>query len=308
MVPGLLLVVSGCDEVFTPEFTYGSVDVSINLPDGRGVPHVPLVLYTGTRHLAYANTDSSGAAYFDHVPEGPAGVAAAPVVYVAEDETYYVGVSGGPAAYYKTIQVSEGDRLRVEFQYDDSRGSIAVQVLDEASQPVSGLNVELYTGEGTLAVQTLPESGLVVFSQLGAGDYGVRVLGSASCALLPDGFVYQDGLIVGPGQDLKIEFVLPSPCVYSNEPGSIAVQVLDEASQPVSGLNVELYTGEGTLAVQTLPESGLVVFSQLGAGDYGVRVLGSASCALLPDGFVYQDGLIVGLGQDLEIKFVLPPC
>jgi hypothetical protein len=84
--------------------------------------------------------------------------------------------------------------------------------------------------------------------------------------------------------------------------------VLDEASQPVSGLNVELYTGEGTLAVQALPESGLVVFSQLGPGDYGVRVLGSATCPLLPDGFVHKDGLIVGPGQDLEIEFVLPPC
>ena len=210
-MPGLLLVASGCDEVFTPEFTYGSVDVSINLPDGRGVPHVPLVLYTGTRHLAYANTDSSGAAYFDQVPEGPAGVGAAPVVYVAEDETYYVGVSGGPEAYYKTIEVSEGDRLRVEFQYDDSRGSIAVQVLDETSQPVSGLNVELYTTEGVLIRQTLPESGSLLFSKLSQKDYAVRVLGSATCPLLPDGFVHKDGLIVGPGQDLEIEFVLP-PC------------------------------------------------------------------------------------------------
>ena len=105
----------------------------------------------------------------------------------------------------------EGDEIRVEFQYEDARGSIALRVLDQDSVPQSGFVVELYTASGTQERTTLSESGSVLFSELTPADYGVRVLGSGACPLLPDGFVYRDGLIVSLRQNLEIEIVLP-PC------------------------------------------------------------------------------------------------
>ena len=69
----------GCDSVFTEPFAYGAVDVTVTLPDDRGVPGLDLTLYSGSRHHAYAVTDSTGAARFEFVPEGPLGVSIAPV-------------------------------------------------------------------------------------------------------------------------------------------------------------------------------------------------------------------------------------
>lgn len=198
-----LVVAAGCDAVFTPPFTYAAVEVTVTLPDGVGVPDVPLVLYSGTRHLAYADTDSSGAAYFDFVAEGPTGVGAS--------STLFFRAAEHPDGYYRTFSVSEGDLVQVAFNFEDARGSIRLQVLDQMSQPVSGLDVELYTSLGVQIRQTLPASGSLLFSKLSPADYGVRVLGSGTCPLLPAGFVYRDRLGVGVQQDLSVEIVLP-PC------------------------------------------------------------------------------------------------
>ena len=116
-----------------------------------------------------------------------------------------------PDGYYKTFRVVEGDEIRVEFQYEDARGSIALRVLDQDSVPQSGFVVELYTASGTQERTTLSESGSVLFSELTPADYGVRVLGSGVCPLFPKGFVYRDGLIVSLRQNFEIEIVLP-PC------------------------------------------------------------------------------------------------
>ncbi len=198
-----LIVTQACEEVFTPRFTYASVEVVVTLPDGEGVSGVPLVLYNGTRHLDYGKTDSSGVSRFDLVPEGDLGVSSAP--------TRYFYAKQHPDGYYRTFRVVEGDEIRVEFQYEDARGSIALRVLDQDSVPQSGFVVELYTASGTQERTTLSESGSVLFSELTPADYGVRVLGSGVCPLLPNGFVYRDGLIVSLRQNFEIEIVLP-PC------------------------------------------------------------------------------------------------
>ena len=70
----MILVIQGCEEVFTPPFKYASVEVLVTLPDGQVVQDVPLVLYTGTRHLDYRKTDSMGASRFEFVPDGDIGV------------------------------------------------------------------------------------------------------------------------------------------------------------------------------------------------------------------------------------------
>ena len=49
----VLTMTQACEEVFTPSFTYASVEVVVTLPEGQGVSGVPLVLYSGTRHLDY---------------------------------------------------------------------------------------------------------------------------------------------------------------------------------------------------------------------------------------------------------------
>ena len=197
-----LVVAAGCDDVFTPPFTYAAVEVSVTLPDGAGVPDVPLVLYSGTRHLAYADTDSSGAAHFDFVAEGPTGVGAS--------STLFFRAAEHPDGYYRTFSVSEGDQIQVAFNFEDARGSIRVDVFDQTLQPVSGLDVELYTSLDVQIRETLPASGSVLFSKLSPADYGVRVLGSGTCPLPPAGFVFRDGLVVGVQQDLTVEVVLPT--------------------------------------------------------------------------------------------------
>ena len=198
----VLIATQACEHVLTPSFRYASVEVVVTLPEGQGVSGVPLVLYNGTRHLGYAKTDSFGVSRFDLVPEGDIGVSAVPIRY------FYA--TQHPDGYYRTFSVAEGDTIQVEFQYEDARGSIAVRVLDRDSIPQPGSVVELYTSRGTQERTALNESGSVLFSELIPADYGVRVLGSGACPLLPEGFVYRDGLLVGLRQDLEIQIVLPA--------------------------------------------------------------------------------------------------
>ena len=189
----------GCDSVFTEPFAYGAVDVTVTLPDDRGVPGLDLTLYSGSRHHAYAVTDSTGAARFEFVPEGPLGVSIAP------DPTFRPAAH--PDGYYQTFRMREGQEVGVDFEFIDTRGTIEVLVATESGTLLPGQTVELYNAWEGLARAETDEHGRVVFEFLPRGDFGVRVVASPTCEIRPDR-AFQDGLVVEAGERFEVTIVL----------------------------------------------------------------------------------------------------
>jgi len=189
----------GCSEVFTEPFVYGTVEVEIALPDGKGVPGLDLTLYSGTRHLGYATTDSSGSTQFDFVPPGPTGVSVRP------DSIFRP--AGHPEGYYQTFRMVEGGVIRLAFAFVDIRGVIQVRVENASGTALVGQTVELYNALEALERAGTDASGEVVFDRLPRGDYGVRVVASPTCDIPPGG-AYRDGLVVESGNRFDVVIVL----------------------------------------------------------------------------------------------------
>lgn len=189
----------GCSDVFTEPFAYGTVEVDATLPDGQGVPDLGLTLYTGTRHLGYAVTDSTGSAEFAFVPEGPTGVG------IRSDPIFRP--ARHPEGYYQTFRMREGETVRLIFDFVDTRGEIRVRVETAAGVPLAGQTLELYNAREALARADTDALGEVLFDRLGQGDYGVRLVASSTCAI-PSGGVYRDGLVVQSGNRFEVLIVL----------------------------------------------------------------------------------------------------
>lgn len=195
----LMAVGVGCSSVFTEPFAYGTVEVEVTLPDGNGVPGLDLTLYSGTRHLGYATTDSFGSAFFDFVPEGPTGVSVRP------DSIFRP--ARHPEGYYQTFRMVEGGGIRLTFEFVDTRGVIQVRVEDASGTPLVAQTVELYNASEALERAGTDAAGEVVFDRLPRGDYGVRVVASPTCNLPPGG-AYRDGLVVETGNRFNVVIVL----------------------------------------------------------------------------------------------------
>ena len=195
----LFVVTIGCSEVFTAPFAYGSVEVQVTLPEGEGVPNLDLTLYSGTRHLAYLATDSVGFAHFAFVPEGPLGVSIRPSPIFRP--------ASHPDGYYQTFTMSEGQVVRLAFDFVDTRGVIQLRVESGSGVPLAGQTVELYNARETLTRADTDALGGVLFDRLAEGDYGVRVVASPTCEIPPEG-AYRDGLVVDSGNRFDVLIVL----------------------------------------------------------------------------------------------------
>ena len=195
----ILAVGLGCGDVFTEPFAYGTVEVDVTLPDGQGVPDLGLTLYTGTRHLGYAVTDSTGSADFAFVPEGIMGVGIRfdPIFRPARH----------PKGYYQTFRMSEGETVRLIFDFVDTRGEIRVRVETAAGTPLAAQTLELYNAREALARADTDALGEVLFDRLAQGDYGVRLVASPTCTIPTDG-AYRDGLVIQVGDRFEVLIVL----------------------------------------------------------------------------------------------------
>jgi len=195
----LIVMSFGCGEVFTEPFAYGVVEVEVTLPDGAGVPGLDLTLYSGTRHLAYAVTDANGSVQFEFVPQGALGVSVSP------NPTFRAATH--PQGYYQTFGMSEGQTVRLTFEFVDTRGEIRVRVETASGVPLATQTVELYNAREALAQAETDVAGEVVFDRLPRGDYGVRVVASPTCDIPPGG-AYLDGLVVESGNRFDVVIVL----------------------------------------------------------------------------------------------------
>ena len=189
------LALTACEDIFTPPYTYGEVEVVVATAAGVPGPDIDFVLYTGTRHLGFETTGADGTARFRFVPEGSLGL-------------YGTGTGAyGLPEPLREFRMSEGERRTVTFTAVGP-GAIRVRVEDAAGAPVLGLWVEVYDWTRMVAEMFVERPQPLLFSDLGVGDYGVRVLESEACRLPPDGFVYSDGFVVEEGAVVDVTLVI----------------------------------------------------------------------------------------------------
>jgi hypothetical protein len=190
----LLLATAACSELFTEPFDYGTVEVSTERTSGGPARGVHLVLYSGTRVLDQGYSDEDGRLTFRLVPFGNLGVAAGTA-----------GLSLRPSYQFVTFRMDEGGVQRVSFSFVPCEGSISIQVLDDASEPVQGAEVSVYSPERTVGTDFSDASGRHRFEGLPCGNYGAHVRAPSGYTA---GTSFIDGLEVEDGALIEVVFTL----------------------------------------------------------------------------------------------------
>lgn len=166
----------------------------------------------------------------------------------------------------KTVTVKPGQTATVEFDLKENRAPIVATVRNEAGEPVSGAKLTI---DGVDTTWT-ERDGVYTSGNLPAGDYMVEVEAGNNHGST-DGEVAVKWVTGG-----KANFTV------TRDPGTVTINVTDDAGQPVSGVKVELvgnqadgkktpYNTDGTIA------DGKVVFGKVPVGTYKVTIEDSAA-------------------------------
>lgn len=166
----------------------------------------------------------------------------------------------------KTVTVKPGQTANVEFDLKENRAPIVATVRNEAGEPVSGAKL---TVEGVNTTWKESDSGVYTSGDLPAGEYALKVEAGNNHGSAP-GKVGVKWVIGG-----KVNFTV------TRDPGTVTINVTDDAGQPVSGVKAKLdgrqsdeyktpYTTEGTIT------NGKVVFGKVPVGTYKVTIVDSS--------------------------------
>jgi hypothetical protein len=287
---------TGCDDLLTPAFDYGEIEVVAARRSGDGVPGVRLTLYTGTRHLGYGITEADGRFVFDFVPQGQIAVLADP------PEGYRpVNLASG---FIEAAVLPEGAEATFNFTYlKEGTGSVAVRVVEDSGKPIAGLRLQLNTGEGAVAQAVTGPTGEFVFDNLPLNHYSVFAFPMGALSF-PDGspLGIVDDLLIDEGHRELVEFTL-SRCT-----GDLRVRVIDTGGAPISGLLLRLYTWEGTVGQGRTNDDGVYERLIMDCGNYGLDV--ERRPGIVPAGTAgwTQDGILVEEGELRSVQMVFARC
>jgi hypothetical protein len=265
---------------------YGTVTVRTNRRDSSAIAGSQLILYTGPRPMAYAQTDGSGVFVFRNVPADNYGVRATPPSGYATIESL---IDGNISDVIAGFDVSPGSNVPVQFNFlKIGAGQFLVRVLEGNGAPIVGLPLVLSTDSGVVGRATTDASGAHTFLNVPFGRYTIA---ASRPEQYPDGagigIESQDGLLSEDGSKDSTRLTF-GPCT-----GSVLAQVTDDAGAPVPGAVLTFY-GPNTLQHVTLGSTSSQVFSNVACAVYGVRVQPPAGYTVTEGfGTSYRDGLSV---------------
>lgn len=294
----LLLLASGCSELTSDGFDYGSVDVQVLRRNGEPAPGVRVVLYTWSHHLAYGETGADGRHTFDFVPPGDYGVRAVP-------EEPFVTFTGFASVSEDGVEIEKGGREEVTFTLlKRGPGTVRVRVEDEGGAPVPGTEVFVYAYDGVAAEGVTGPNGEHEFAEVPFGDYGVRIEPALGYVAEPGpGTSFVDGIRVDEGSLDVLDFTV-ARCT-----GRIRVRVADPSGEPVAGVRLSLYTFRGQVAEAVTDASGAAEFPEAPCANLGVSLQPGPGYTFAPGrGSSFVDDLAIERGTEREISFVVTPC
>jgi hypothetical protein len=184
---------------------------------------------------------------------------------------------------------------------------VHTELLD--GSPVAGVQLELYTGQRVMALDSTNSAGLALFQFVPAGPaYGVLAVAPAGYEfpeVLPGGppTNYIDGFALSVDSTPHFTFRLLLIACY----GAISVTVVDATGAAVSGASLLLYSAENQGNTTSVETGGTVTFGNLYCGiERGVMITPPAGWTAMPGrGGSYFDGLLVTSGGTVNVKFTL---
>lgn len=290
------VAVAACDQLATSPSRYAAVEVQTMRRDGTPVPAVPLTLATGLRIMGYDTTDANGNARFNRVPEGPAyGVlAGVPAGYARLED-----LLGGAVSDFVSFDLHRDSLPVARFQFlKIGPGTAIAKVVDQASAPMSGIDVELYSPTQVIGRQKTATDGHATFSPMPFGNYGVRVYRPDAYRDLDESpSIHVDGLVIEDGVTETRTLALQL-CV-----GSITLTVSNPTFGAGANIRTQLFRATGMVDARRTGTDGTVRYADIACDRYGVRVLPSAEWVLINGrGTEFLDGLVVKRGTALNVS------
>lgn len=252
-----------------PVTSSNPVSVTGTVVDGEGhaVPGAVLEIHDAKPSvasvIAYDTTDDYGVFSLSDLPNGGAGL------FVRVNHPYYKPLV---SALGEVLGSAKEGRARVKLLNNDSCcGIVALTIVDTTSNTaLPGVEVKLRTGGQRVAVGTSDAQGRIVFRNVCAGEYNVR--------LAKQGFrVLEANLAVDECDSVGFTLRM-SPLGTSGSDtccrGVATVVVRDSTTNaPVTGATVKLRKGGVLLTTLTANGDGLVRFTGLCPGAYSFLIL-----------------------------------
>jgi hypothetical protein len=166
----LAALASSCESVAGTD-QYGKVAVDVHADDGEPLPGLALTLYTGTRPIAYADTDMNGEYVFERVPPLPQG---------------YGVTLGIPPAFLdpgevdrftqQRLDVRAGTVTPVHVVLPRCTGTLRATVRDELARPVARHGVRFYGIEIATVDTVTGADGTITLPRRPCGVHGIQVI------------------------------------------------------------------------------------------------------------------------------------
>lgn len=298
-----MLLATACDLWLTDPSLYNTVMVIVTTESGAPIPGVALTLYTGQRPMGYASTGADGRHVFNDVPQGNYGVFATPPGgYVSANNP-----NGGSQAVFKDGLIVAKDTLSpVRFTFlKGGSGSLVAVVIEPTGTPIRGVAVTASSPTGVDATAPTDSAGVVRFSNLPFGVYGLTVQRPPPYRdfVTPDDSpsVRRDGLVVNAGSTDTATFRL-SKCA-----GTLTALASDGTGLPVPNATIKIYTPTEQLAQLTTDATGRISFPNAPCViAFSVSITPPAGYTVPSGpGSSFVDGLTVAKNASVSVTFRL---
>jgi hypothetical protein len=186
----------------------GPGTVTVRVADAAGPSFVglPVKLYSPSRDIATALTDSAGRVTFNAVPYGQYGIVVTrPYFYrdykIPGDSAY---------AFRDGLLIEDGSRDSVIVNLKRCAGTVRISAVDSLGVPVPLVTAALYTPTANLGVGQTDKSGQVLFPDSPCAFPLVVFINPAAGYTAPEGrgTSYLDGLVLKGGDTLTVVFRL----------------------------------------------------------------------------------------------------
>lgn len=264
LVAGLAVFSVGCEALLTRPIRYGRVVVQAETRGGEPLAGIQTILYTGARPMGYGQTDAQGRVAFSEVPQNQYGV----YLQLPDSIADLSELEGGPARFFVDgLEITTGMDTTLMFTFA-RRGNGAAEALvrNQAGQPLENIEVFFYTSRSVLGSATTGANGIALYNPVPFGQAGAFVIPSDTLGVPGSPGQFIGGLIVDGETVARVEFTLAT-CF-----ATIRVAVLDDASAPVPGMDVNLYDSRTNRRTVATNSAGIVTFERVGCGNYGVAL------------------------------------
>lgn len=181
-------------------------------------------------------------------------------------------------------------------------GEVEVRTQRRSGEPVSGVDLILYTGTRVLGKTTSRTDGTAQFRYVPAGVMGVQAFPPEAYRPLDLRSGWTETFAMKEGEERPVAFTY-----LKFGPGTLIVRTEDPEGSPLEGVRLEVFSPDRLVAAFNSGPAGERTFSDLPFGVYGVRALPGRGYQV-PGGIKLVEGFIIEDGWTETAHVVLERC